>query len=127
MVFNSYEFVLLFLPLFLIAYNLLRSIGRKKGNVRILVELCIILGSLCFYTLFGMQNLAILLMSICFNICTSIPMSFMREHSTELSLFGKKIAVQKLWLSFGIIFNIVLLLFFKLGSFPSYRYQFLYL
>ena len=114
MVFNSYEFVLLFLPLFLIAYNLLRSIGRKKGNVRILVELCIILGSLCFYTLFGMQNLAILLMSICFNICTSIPMSFMREHSTELSLFGKKIAVQKLWLSFGIIFNIVLLLFFKL-------------
>ena len=114
MVFNSYEFVLLFLPVFLIIYNMIRSIGRKKGNVRMLVDLCIILGSLCFYALFGMHNLAIILISITFNICTSIPMSFMREHSVELPLFGRKIAVQKLWLSFGIIFNIVLLLFFKL-------------
>ena len=114
MVFNSYEFVLLFLPVFLIIYNMVRSIGRKKGNVRMLVDLCIILGSLCFYALFGMHNLAIILISITFNICTSIPMSFMREHSVELPLFGRKIAVQKLWLSFGIIFNIVLLLFFKL-------------
>ncbi|WP_029232785.1 MBOAT family O-acyltransferase [Butyrivibrio sp. VCB2006] len=114
MVFNSYEFVLIFLPIFLLAYNVLRSIGRKKGNARVLVDLCIILGSLCFYALFGMRNLAIIFISICINVCTAIPMSFMRERGIGISLFGREILIHKLWLSIGVILNVVLLLFFKL-------------
>ncbi len=117
MIFNSYEFVLLFLPIFTLGFNIIRHIGKKNGNGRMLVDLCIVLGSLCFFSLFGMQNLAILFISICFNVCTAIPMSFMRERSVKVKLFGREILTQNIWLFIGITGNLVLLLFFKLSGF----------
>ncbi|SFC77637.1 MBOAT family O-acyltransferase [Butyrivibrio sp. YAB3001] len=116
MTFNSYEFVLLFMPVFVAVYIFLRKIWRSKKNVRTLVNLWIILGSLCFYISFGMSNLAILLISICWNVCTSIPMSFMRDRNIKLTLFGKERHIQNIWLCIGIIGNIILLLFFKLSG-----------
>lgn len=117
MVFNSYEFVLLFLPVFMIGYHLIRSFGQKKGNEKFLCDLWIILGSLIFFALFGVENMAILLISIIWNFCTSIPMSFMRDGKVKIKLFGKEVSPHKPWLFIGIAGNLVLLLFFKLSGF----------
>ena len=114
MTFNSYEFVLAFLPVFIIGYNILRRIGRRKDNARMLADLWIVLGSLCFYGLFGMQNLGIILISLCLNACTAIPMAFMRDSRVRLHAFGKEIAPCHIWMAIGVITNLVLLLFFKL-------------
>ena len=114
MTFNSYEFMLAFLPVFLIGYNVLRRIGRRRNNARMLADLWIVLGSLCFYGLFGMQNLGIILISLCLNVCTAIPMAFMRDSRVRLHFCGKEIKPSHLWLSVGLVTNIVLLLFFKL-------------
>ena len=126
MIFNSYEFLLLFLPIFIIGFNCIRREGRKKGKAQMLVDLWIVLGSLCFYGLFGMQNLGIILISLCLNACTAIPMAFMRDSRVRLHFGKKEIAPVHLWMAIGVITNLVLLLFFKLwGAFlPSY--QFLY-
>ncbi|SCY33616.1 MBOAT, membrane-bound O-acyltransferase family [Butyrivibrio sp. INlla14] len=118
MTFNSYEFLLLFLPIFIIGFNWIKRVGRKKGKAQMLVDLWIVLGSLCFYGLFGMQNLGIILISLCLNACTAIPMAFMRDSRVRLHFGQKEIAPVHIWMAVGVITNLVLLLFFKLwGAF----------
>ncbi len=118
MTFNSYEFLLLFLSIFIIGFNWIKREGRKKGKAQMLVDLWIVLGSLCFYGLFGMQNLGIILISLCLNACTAIPMAFMRDSRVRLHFGQKEIAPVHIWMAVGVITNLVLLLFFKLwGAF----------
>ena len=113
MIFNSYVFVLLFMPVFMIGYHLVRHFYLLGRLPKIICNLWIIAGSLIFYALFGIGNLTIILISILWNICTSIPMSFMREHN-------KKVNVANVWLFAGVAGNLALLLFFKMwnGMFP---------
>lgn len=117
MVFNSYQFVLAFMPIFMIGFYIVRSFGRKKGNERLFGDLWIIIMSLVFFSSFGVENLAILLISIVWNVCTSIPMSFMRDQGAEVKLFGRMMKPHKVWLFLGVSGNLVLLLFFKLSGF----------
>ncbi|MBQ9590281.1 MAG: MBOAT family protein [Butyrivibrio sp.] len=109
MVFNSYEFMLMFLPVFIIGFY-------KKNANELFRDIWIILGSLLFYAFFGANHLLIIIISILWNICTAIPMSFMRDQNTEIDLFGKKVLPQKIWLTIGIAGNLSMLIFFKLGS-----------
>ncbi len=117
MVFNSYQFVLAFMPIFMIGFYIMRSFGRKKGNERLFGDLWIIIMSLVFFSSFGVENLAILLISIVWNVCTSIPMSFMRDQGAKVKLFGRMMKPHKVWLFLGVSGNLVLLLFFKLSGF----------
>ncbi len=117
MVFNSYQFVLAFLPVFMIGFYIVRSLGRKKGSERLFGDLWIIIMSLAFFSSFGAKNLAILLISIVWNVCTSIPMSFMRDQGVKVRLFGRMVRPHKVWMCIGVSGNLVLLLFFKLSGF----------
>ena len=92
MVFNSYRFVLVFMPVFMIGLHMVRSFGRKRGSEKLFCELWIILMSLTFFASFGAQNMAILLISILWNVCTSIPMSFMRDQKVQVKLLGKELS-----------------------------------
>ena len=116
MVFNSYGFVLLFMPIFMIGYYIIRSVGQKKGNENFLCDLWIVLGSLIFFAFFGVENFAILLISLIWNFCTSMPMSFMRDGMVKVKLFGREVSPNKPWLILGVVGNLVLLLFFKLSG-----------
>ena len=116
MVFNSYKFVLAFLPIFMIGFHIVRGYGRKRGCEMLFGELWIILASLAFFASFGVKNLAILLISIVWNVCTAIPMSFMRDRGVKVKLFGKELEPRKAWLCIGVTGNLVLLLFFKLSG-----------
>ncbi|MCR5556367.1 MAG: MBOAT family protein [Butyrivibrio sp.] len=116
MVFNSYKFVLAFMPIFMIGMNIVRGYGRKKGNQKLFCELWIILMSLAFFASFGVKNMAILFISVVWNVCTSIPMSFMRDQGAKVKLFGKELEPHKAWLCLGVSGNLVLLLFFKLSG-----------
>ena len=116
MVFNSYEFVLLYMPIFTIGYYIIRNRGQKKENEKFLCDLWIILGSLVFFAFFGIENFAILLISLIWNFCTSIPMSFMRDGKVSIKLFGRQVSPHKPWLILGIAGNLILLLFFKLSG-----------
>ncbi len=116
MVFNSYEFVLLFMPIFMVGYFLVRNYGQKKENEKFLCDLWIILGSLIFFALFGVENFVILLISLIWNFCTSLPMSFMRDGKVNVKLFGRQVSPHRPWLILGIVGNLVLLLFFKLSG-----------
>lgn len=116
MVFNSYGFVLAFMPIFVIGLNIVHSIGRKKGCERLLCDVWIILLSLYFFSTFGAKNLAILFISVIWNVCTSIPMSFMRDQNVKVRFFGKERMPHKIWVLIGVTGNLVLLLFFKLSG-----------
>ena len=116
MVFNSYKFVLAFMPVFMIGFHIVRGYGRKRENERLFVTLWMILTSLVFFASFGVKNLAILFISIVWNICTSIPMSFMRDQGVKVKLFGREWEPHKAWLFIGVLGNLVLLLFFKISG-----------
>jgi alginate O-acetyltransferase complex protein AlgI len=62
MLFNSYKFIFLFLPCFLLVYWLLQIKGQAK-----LAKLWTVLSSLFFYALFSQTNALILIFSILFN------------------------------------------------------------
>ncbi len=114
MVFNSYEFVLLFMPIFLILFYLVRNSGIKKGNEKLFCELLVVMGSLAFFIPFGAKNVAVLGISVVWNICTAIPMSFMRDQNVRIRAFGREVYPHKIWLAMGVCGNLILLLFFKL-------------
>ena len=99
MLFNSYEFMLLFLPIFLAAYFLIRTKIKDYKKKESLLNILMILGSLIFYGLFDIKNIFILCMSIFLNIniinCIRL----------------KKNA--KIWMIAGVSINIAVLFFFK--------------
>jgi D-alanyl-lipoteichoic acid acyltransferase DltB (MBOAT superfamily) len=105
------------MPIFMIGFHIVRGYGRKRGCERLFGELWIILASLAFFASFGVRNLAILLISIVFNVCTAIPMSFMRDQGVKVKVFGQERAPHKVWLCIGVLGNLALLLFFKLSGF----------
>ena len=106
MLFNSYEFMLAFLPVFIIGYFLIRHFYRKDEKLMRLCNLWIIAGSLVFYALFGVKNVLVLLASIVFNAIFILVLNSIR---------GKD-ASHRLMLTIGILLNVLALLFFKFSG-----------
>ena len=102
MLFNSYEFMLLFLPIFLAAYFLIRTKIKDHKKKESLLNILMIIGSLIFYGLFDIKNTAILCMSIFLNI------------NVINCIRLKKNA--KVWMIAGVAINIAMLLFFKYSA-----------
>lgn len=97
MLFNSYEFIFLFLPVSLIIFFTL-----AKHN-QTLSTLWIILASLFFYGYWNVKYIPLLLASVLVNYFVSMEIQHTRA--------------KKLWLVSGIIFNFLLLGYFKYTGF----------
>ena len=99
MLFNSYGFMLLFLPIFLAAYFLIRTYIKDHKKKEGMLNLLMILGSLVFYGLFDFRNTVIFCMSIFLNI-NAINIIRMKKNS-------------KVRLGICIAANVAILCFFK--------------
>lgn len=102
MQFNSFFFILFFLPLSLFGYFGLNSLGKKK-----LAQVFLLIMSLWFYGYFNASYLLI--------ICGSIVVNFFLSRLMEKMdvAEGKKRAI----LSAGIVFNVALIFYFKYYDF----------
>ncbi|MDO4302509.1 MAG: MBOAT family O-acyltransferase [Bacillota bacterium] len=105
MLFNSYIFILLFLPVVLVCYYAL----GKNGNYRLTTGL-LLLASLCFVGYQSVYSLMVLLGSVLINFCFLKGM----EHVSGADE-GKK--TSKGIFILGIVFNIGILLLFKYFDF----------
>lgn len=99
MLFNSYQFIFLFLPTTLIGFFLLNKFSSAKYSTAWLV-----LMSLIFYGYWDYNYVALLIFSILTNFFTGRQIF----HSS---------ARKKIWLVVGIIFNLSLLFYFKYTGF----------
>ena len=102
MLFNSYEFIFLFLPITLIIYFTLNRYG--KNNI---AKAWLVVASLYFYSYFHLSYLYLILTSIIINY-------FIGNKLNHKSLTGKE---RKIWMIIGVIFNLGLLGYFKYYDF----------
>ena len=102
MLFNSYEFIFLFLPITLITYFLL-----NKFNKNMLAKSWLVIASLYFYSYFNKSYLILIIVSILVNYFIG----------TELSMKTNNVIRRKVLLIFGIIFNLGALGYFKYYDF----------
>lgn len=97
MLFNSYEFILLYLPVTLFVYYKIAKVFDRN-----VAKYFLILASLIFYSYWDISNLPVLLFSICIN--------YLIGHNLQKN---RKVTL----LVIGIIFNIVYLMYFKYMNF----------
>jgi len=102
MLFNSYEFIFLFLPITLIIYFTLNR--YSKNNV---AKGWLVIASLYFYSYFHLSYLYLILTSIIINY-------FIGNKLNHKSLNVKE---RKIWMIIGVIFNLGLLGYFKYYDF----------
>ena len=102
MLFNSYEFIFLFLPITLIIYFLL-----NKYNKNILAKSWLVIASLYFYSYFNKSYLILIIVSILVNYFIG----------TELNMKINNIIRRKVLLIFGVLFNLGALGYFKYYDF----------
>lgn len=100
MLFNSYEFILLFLPITLLVFHLIGKQGERRLAIAWLVG-----ASLFFYGWWNPAYLILMLFSILFNYGIGISLGLSR-------VFSKKII-----LAFGIIVNLSVLGYYKYANF----------
>ncbi len=100
--FNSFRFILLFLPILLAGWHYLNKVGKHT-----VADVFLILMSLYFYYSFGVSFLLVLLVSLAVNYGLSALMEGMKEPGQRKVL---KVV--------GVLFNLALLFYFKyLGFF----------
>lgn len=118
MLFNSYSFILAFLPVFTIGYFLIKRACRYHEKLMKLLQGWNLAGSLVFYAFFGYQNAVVFAISILWNINVINVMRVSKVKSAQNvdKDATKKADSGKLWLFAGIIVNVALLLFFKFGG-----------
>lgn len=100
MLFNSYQFLFLFLPISLILYNFISSFKYKKAFI-----VSLLISSLLFY---GVHNQVYLLVLI-----ASIGLNYYFGNLINKSIKSKGLRILKI----GIIFNVLLLFIFKYFNF----------
>lgn len=103
MLFNSYEFIFLFLPLSLLSYYLLQKLNQPKT-----ARLCLLLFSFIFYSWWNPAYLPLLLGSIVFNYMIGSMLGSKRISATYQ---------RKVLMIFGVAANLVLLGFYKYSDF----------
>ncbi|MBP3784344.1 MAG: MBOAT family protein [Butyrivibrio sp.] len=101
MVFNSFGFILLFLPAFLLAIQLAKRIAKKRPELKEACKIVIIAFSLVFYGLFGVKNGIVLAISV---LANSVGTLWLRKLKSGLLLFTL------------ILVNIAALMFFKFSG-----------
>ena len=101
MLFNSYIFILLFLPFTMILYYGLNHIGKEGA-----AKWALIIASLIFYAYFDVRYLPVILASICFNYGFSKVLNSSRYENYKRSILGV-----------GIACNVGLLLYIKYRNF----------
>ncbi|MEG1518834.1 MAG: MBOAT family O-acyltransferase [Cetobacterium sp.] len=101
MLFNSFEFIFLFLPITLIGYFVLNSFEKEK-----LAKGYLVLASLFFYGYFNYSYLLLIIASILFNYFIG-DLLVSKHHAVN----------KKIFLIIGVIFNISLLGYFKYFNF----------
>jgi alginate O-acetyltransferase complex protein AlgI len=103
MLFNSFVFILIFLPVALSAYHLL-----NRWRLPITAKSSLILCSLIFYGWGNFRNVPLILLSICVNYLTA---NFIHSPRKNSALTPKRLLV------LGLFFNIALLGYFKYCDF----------
>jgi alginate O-acetyltransferase complex protein AlgI len=106
MLFNSYTFIFIFLPITLLVFF---SIGGK-GHHRIAIA-WLVAASLFFYGWWNPAYLSLILGSILFNYAVGVALSNLQAQSSASHL------TKKIILSFGILVNLFLLAYFKYANF----------
>ena len=106
MLFNSFPYIFLFLPISVIVYFSLNKVSETAGKY------CIVIVSLIFYSFGTLTYLPLLILSIVINYAISIAI---RPNNTNDSKTNA--TVLKVYLALGIIFNVGLLAFFKYADF----------
>ena len=111
MLFNSYIFILCFLPVTVIGYFLINKvINKNNGEGKVTADLWwLFLASVAFYGYANLLCTILLLSSIAINYYVSIKINLCKEIN--------KIKKTRLWLVGGISFNIILLGYFKYSDF----------
>ena len=105
MLFNSFEFIFIFLPITLIVFYWL---GRKTKNIKQqLPILWLILASLVFYGRWNPFNLPLIIGSISINYC----LGYLLGNTLT------RVTLKKIILGLGIIFNLGLICYFKYSYF----------
>ena len=102
MLFNSYEFIFLFLPITLVIYFLL-----NKFNKNMLAKAWLVIASLYFYSYFNKSYLILIIVSILINYFIG----------TELNMKTNNVIRRKVLLIFGVLFNLGALGYFKYYDF----------
>jgi len=106
--FNSFEFIFLFLPCFLIGFHLL-----KKSSNSNYPHYWLIICSLFFYSWGNVSNLPILLSSLIFNYTVA---QFIGPIDTQSSLRPRNLS-RKFFLVLGIVLNVLFLSYYKYFSY----------
>jgi len=106
--FNSFEFIFLFLPCFLIGFNLLKKSSNSHYS-----HYWLIICSLFFYSWGNLSNLPILLSSLVFNYIIA---QFMGPFDTQSSLRPRNLS-RKFFLILGIVLNVLFLSYYKYFSY----------
>lgn len=99
--FNSYEFIFFFLPASFIIYFALQYAGQSR-----LAKISLVLGSLIFYSWWNISYLPLILMSVVVNFGVGTYLGN-NEHLTK----------RRIVLTFGIVFNVILLGYYKYTDF----------
>ncbi len=106
MLFNSYVFILFFLPVFLVAFHWTRKMANKDLRYRDVCKWLIVIASLVFYAPFGWKNLAVLAVSVAINAVIGRGL-IVRKDSAQNS---------KILMGLGVVINVAALLFFKFSG-----------
>lgn len=112
MLFNSYEFVLLFLPIVIGVFYFLNHRGWYKIS-----KLFILAVSLFFYGYFDWSNLYIIVFSIIFNFVLSRLILFFRKRSTHGNFDSKYRLLNISLVCIGVVVNIGSIIYYKYYAF----------
>ncbi|MCR5101769.1 MAG: MBOAT family protein [Butyrivibrio sp.] len=105
MLFNSFEFILLFMPIMLIGWYGLNKIKKYK-----IADIFLIIMSLIFYMGFGLQFTVVLIVSVIINYIISLIIKNSIEKEKDIQKLSKRKMTIKI---IGILFNLGILFYFK--------------
>jgi len=117
LLFNSYEFIFVFLPLTFFIYFYLNKKRLTEASKAFLV-----LSSLFFYSWWNIAYLPLILISILFNFIIG---KILSKNDTEKKKGLKKTFSRKSILIFGIVCNIALLAYYKYADFLIENFNFI--
>lgn len=112
MLFNSYIFILLFLPITWGIYFILNSYNCYKA-----AQICLIIASLIFYGFYNWHYLLVIMGSIVVNYIIAVLGHFLNNRTLNVFWNRGGIRFGSLLISLGIIWNIGVLFYFKYMNF----------